>query len=172
MEELKQDFDTVYPFKLDKIFVESFDSFEELDNLLADLKVGDTVILPRLGVLGQSTKRMKKVIQKFARLQVQLIVLEEGVDTSLVEYSRYYKILIGFINSNNRVKSQENKQKFKRLKEAGVPIGRPKVSQATINRIHFLRRSKGWTYRAIAEDCDVSIGTVNKYLKRGKQATS
>ncbi|NKC68532.1 helix-turn-helix domain-containing protein [Vagococcus fluvialis] len=77
----------------------------------------------------------------------------------------YQNLLCDLANSERKIIANRSKLIVKDNKRKGITVGRPKISEETIEKIYKLYSDKR-TIRYIAEQCNVSIGTVHKYIKK------
>lgn len=151
-------------YKCDDLFIESEDIFDqtELNRLINQLKPMDTVVTSELATFGQSPNGLGRLIQMFERTHVRLISVTERIDTETL--LTYYKWSDFTLTAAMKVKSEKHKQAVVRNKENGTLIGRPQISEEKINHIYEEYQNK-LSYREIAEKCQVSLGSVHKYIK-------
>lgn len=149
------------------MIVDQFDSIQNLEILLDTLEERDTVIIYDLQPIVMKMNDLERIIKIFKELSIQLIVYKDGVDTHQEKYATFYDVLDCYISSRRQVYSLTNKVILQKRREKGLVNGRPVIDENVVEKINYLRQSKKLKYREIADECDVSIGTVCKYLDRG-----
>ncbi|MGX7024658.1 hypothetical protein [Vagococcus hydrophili] len=149
------------------VVVDPLDSTENLDILLGKLEEKDTVIIYDLVPLVIGMNNLEKTVRLFKEMSIRLIVIDSEIDTAKEEHCHFYDNLTCYINSRRQAHSLVNKSILRKRKEQGLVNGRPVVDDEVVAKINYLRQAKKMKYREIAEACQVSIGTVCKYLERG-----
>lgn len=77
----------------------------------------------------------------------------------------YLNVLHDLAYSEKRIIGNRSKLIVEQNREKGITLGRPAISEETIEKIYTLYHSDKRTIRYIAEQCHVSLGTVHKYIK-------
>lgn len=112
------------------------------------------------------------------RLQiVQLLpiltkLIESGTAVSFVDRTllptlndeEFIKSLFDIALQEKAVLSRRTQDAVSTAKRNGKVIGRPRIDKSTIKQIYFLYNKQGRSIREVAAICEVSIGTVHKYL--------
>ncbi|MBP1042337.1 recombinase family protein [Vagococcus sp. BWB3-3] len=142
---------------------------KELNRLLATLGPQDTLVIPSLAVFGKKLKTLGEIMAHLWELSVRLISLGEELDT---RHSPYVYQMYGVVAQTEQACQKKiSKQAMERVRAKGGVIGRPAISQETIEKIQTLAHQK-YSLRQISEVCDVSLGSVHKYVTEGlRQAT-
>ena len=96
---------------------------------------------------------------------------EEGIALHFVnEKSGFLDYVIDIGEREKNYLASRTKRGLKRAREKGNFGGRPRVNPEIIEKVRTLYFEKRLTYREIAAECNVSIGTVHKYSKMLKEA--
>ena len=90
-----------------------------------------------------------------------MIAINEEIDTE--NYKDFYDQMLFFFDVSKRSRSATTRRALNARREKGQSLGRPKINEMTINKIKELREQR-YSLREIAVKCDVSLGTVHKYL--------
>lgn len=150
----------VNEYQVDQVFIEEDHSSKELDTLMKQLVDNDTFIIYSLSIVELSNHKMRDFFQVMKTHSIHLISIKDKIDTNKVESTDFIANCLIFLNAQAQLEKQIKKDNVSDPKE----IGRPKISATTIQRIIFLRENEKRSIRSIAHECDVSIGTVHKYV--------
>ena len=153
-------------YHCDDLFIENPDltADKELVMLIDQLSVGDVLVVSSLLALGKSISELQEIMSSITLKGAKLISIKEKIDTEHGQGYSFQEVLKLLDTMNKEVASKKIKQQLMKLRDGGKQLGRPSVDQDTIDMIKFLRDSHHLNLRQIAEKCDVSIGTVHKYV--------
>lgn len=158
-EQLKQ----LIPFKCDEFFLE-----EQLDNKRSELEKlqnkvveRDRVLITDITVFGFDGNEFIEMMAEFLTRGVEVVSVSDSFDsTKLVSTESLLLLLAAMDQSHSLLASDKLTSHRNRRGE----LGRPSLNSKTINRIRYLYRSHSLSMREIAEECNVSLGTVHKYI--------
>lgn len=143
-------------------------------------KESDYIKIPTLN----SKKRLEELIEKIGN-EKQIIFYDfRSLCITLTEFRALVDILsnknieIKFLNEKDymietiirigeietNVISERVQNGIEVAKRKGKILGRPKIDQDVAKRIKFLYKQQNKTIREVANECDVSIGSVYKYI--------
>lgn len=156
---------TLMTYDCDQVFVEnqSFDEETELQQLLNDIQEGDSLVVASLAVFGRRLKGLTALLTLLDNQNIRLISVGEELD-SLSDYSVYALAQVLY-QTDAECQSQYTKERLAVSKSLGKSLGRPTISQETIDRIVDLHLQHKLNYREISEQCGVSLGSVHKYIQ-------
>lgn len=140
----------------DKLVSES----REFTKLIEHAEENDVIIVYSLISIWQ-IKGIYTYLQLLKQKSVRLIAINEEIDTE--NYKDFYDQMLFFFDVSRRSRSATTRRALKARRENGQSLGRPKIDDMTINKIKELRE-KRYSLREIAIKCEVSLGTVHKYL--------
>lgn len=153
----------------DNVFVEeqAFSKEEELKKMIDLLQPQDTVVIFSLLVFGKSQQELVPIVTLFLKRDVRLVSISDQIDSE--NQPDFYSQLIRFAKFEQTIVTYQ----LKEVRQEGLAIatdeelewGRPTITSEKIKRIQFLYQNKNVTFREIAAECDVSLGTVHKYVK-------
>lgn len=152
-------------YQCDELFFESSSLLDamELENLLTRLEPEDSVVVANLKVFGKNLQHLKPVIARFKEKDIRLISTGDYVNTQADTF--FYPLFDIFSEMDFECKSERIKQQIVLAKEVGKNVGRPTLSEGTIERIYSLYHEYEWSMRRIANECKVSLGSVFKYTQ-------
>ena len=123
-----------------------------------------TVAAVKLDRLARSSRHLCELAETFQAADVDLVVLDQCVDTRTPAGKLLYHVLGAVAEFERDLIKERTLDGLERARRAGTQLGRPSVlDRQTRSRIQRLQRS-GHTVREIAEKVDLSVGTVHKAL--------
>lgn len=146
-----------------------------LDQLMALVrrKKIDLIICHKLDRLGRSLPHLAQMIGEFESHGIGLFIPGQGIDTRTNNPTGRLQmhLLMAFADFERALISERTKLKLQALKNAGVRLGRPKLSsEALKGAVVACRRIQDQTgrspsCRALARELSVSIGTAHRRLR-------
>lgn len=97
------------------------------------------------------------------RIQVENITLLIVENRGLLD-SVYIQLLLDIARGEKSIISQRTLRGLRKAHANGSISGRPKIKAEIIDRINFLYYTQKKTLREISDMCQVSLGTVHKYI--------
>ena len=155
----------LFSYQCEEIFIEGTNLGEETEliRLLATIQENDTVIVYHTCVFEKNLSNYAKMIEEFMDKQVNLVSFKEEIDT--LSEKNYYLFVKQIAEMERNVLKKKTIYGLKVERNDGRVGGRPKISECTIKTIISLRKKQDLPLRKIAEICQVSLGTVHKYLR-------
>ena len=147
---------------VDKGISGSKDSRPALDRLMADAsrRKFDAVLVWKLDRFGRSLRHLVNALAELEALGLTFVSLRDNLDLSTPSGRLMFQI-IGAMAEFERALIQERvRAGLRNAKSKGVRLGRPRVFVSE-SRIDALRAS-GASWRAIAKDLGVSLGTLHR----------
>lgn len=148
-------------YEVDELFIEEDKSVKELERLITKLADKDVLVLDNLAVIELSRYDMAKFFQSLKDRSIRLISVKDKVDTNKIENTNFINNCLVFFNAELKMRSKLKENNLYIEKD----IGRPKISTDVVEQIIYLRENEKRSIRSIANECNVSIGTVHKYVK-------
>jgi len=99
-----------------------------LDQMLKDLKEGDTLTVWKLDRLGRSTIHLLSIMDDLLDRGIHFHAITQGIDTSTAVGRMIFGQLAVFAEYERSLISERTKAGMKAAKERGVHVGRPKMS--------------------------------------------
>lgn len=140
-----------------------------LDNLLKQLRPGDTLVVWKLDRLGRSLKHLIELIQWFMQNNIGLRSLNDPVDTTTSQGRLIFNIfasLAEFERDIIRERTQAGLSAARaRGRLGGRPRGLPKLAEATACAAETLYREGKLSVNQIANKLNICKSTLYKYLR-------
>jgi DNA invertase Pin-like site-specific DNA recombinase len=150
------------------------DSRPELNKLLADAhrRRFDVVVVWKFDRFARSVSHLLRALETFNALGVAFVSLSEQIDTSTPTGKMVFTVLGAVAELERSLIAERVRAGLRNARAKGKRLGRPRVA-VDAAQIACLRTS-GQSWRAIAKELGVSVGTVHSIVqKRSKNpATS
>jgi len=142
------------------------ESRPELNRLMADAnrRKFDALLVWKFDRFARSTSHLLKALETFQSLKIDFVSLTEGIDTSTAVGAMVFTIL-GAVGQMERELIRERiRAGVRNARAKGKRLGRPKVAvnAATVASL----RAAGRSYRAVAAELGVSVGTVHSTVQQ------
>lgn len=156
---------SVQTYSCDDIYIEEEAvKGDVMDTLLSKVKAGDTIVIESLRVFEKTLKELKGLFSVLSEKGVRLISVSDQFDSSKPALG--YEVLELLIRNETAVRSQLVKRQLALSKSLGITLGRPAIGEEKVADILRLHVSEKLSMREIADICEVSLGTVHKYVKQ------
>jgi len=157
----------------EKVSAASAKNRPELKNALDFVREEDVFVVTKLDRLARSVVDLSNIVQRLEEKKVDLVVLDQGIDTTTIYGKLQFNILaaIGeFERGMIRERSREGREK---AKERGVKFGaRPKLASDEIQSLVQDFNPPGLSKRDLAELYDISISSVYRLYAENSFAVS
>ncbi len=143
----------------------------KLEDLVASLQQGDTLVVAALDRLGRRTSEVLHLIEDLERRGVILKSEREGIDYSTPMGRLVTQILVSVAEMERSLISERTKSALAAKRKQGIVGGRPKtISQATWTAVKKLA-ADGKGVNVIARELGISNCTVSTYLRSQSAAS-
>ncbi len=160
---------------VEQVFLDTFtgakSSRPELDKMLASLRKGDTVVVTRLDRLGRSAKDLLNLSSEFEEKGVNLVVIEQKIDTSTAEGKLFFTIISAMAEFERSLISARTKDGLAAARARGRKGGRKPVMSTTKQELAKSMYADGKFVAEIAKVLGVSRPTIYKALNTPNLAT-
>ncbi len=136
----------------------------QLDNLIADVRVGDIVVVTSLYRIADNTKHLLEIVESLNAAGASLKIIDKGIDTS-TPHGKVIRVLLGAIADFERQVVQERQAVgIAKAKQAGRYKGRKPTAMAKTDEVLVLN-TLGLTRQKIADQLGIGIASVYRILK-------
>jgi DNA invertase Pin-like site-specific DNA recombinase len=161
----------------DQIFVDKLSgklaSRPELDKALVVVREGDHLVTTKLDRLGRSLKNLMAIGEDLRERGVQLVVLDQGIDTSTPVGQMFFHILGAVAEFEHSLMVERTKQGLEAARARGRTGGqKPKLRPRQIRLAQEMYDETGadgkrkYTVQQIADEFGVSRPTVYRHLTK------
>ena len=129
------------------------------------LRDGDTLIVTRLDRLARSVVHLAQLAERFNREKIDLVVLDQNIDTSSSTGRLLFNMLASISEFENDLRQERLTEGIAKAKQNGVRFGRsPKLTVAGKQQI-CARHMAGASVRQLAKEFKIGEATVYRALK-------
>lgn len=146
----------------------------QLDDALRAVNAGDQIVITKLDRLGRSLEHLIELSNELQRRQVDLIVLDQGIDTSTAVGRMFFQILGAIAEFEHALMSERTRDGLAAARARGR-VGGPKhklrprqvqLAREMYDQVDDRGRSR-YTVAQIAAEFGVSRPTIYRYLDAG-----
>lgn len=166
---LDRQIDMLNQYGIDKLFTEKMSgtnkSRPELDNLLSQLREGDTVSVESLSRLGRSTKNLIELVELFQAKEVQLVSLKESIDTSTPSGKLLFTLMSAIAQFERDTIVERTREGLNAARARGHVGGRPREKNEKLSQALRLYATGEYTVKEIEDLTGVKKSTLYRYLR-------
>lgn len=155
---------SVYKVYTDKGVSGSKESRPQFDLMMSDAskRKFDIVLVWKLDRLSRSLKHLLNTLDLLNSLNIGFISYSDNFDTTTPQGKLMFSIVGAFAEFERSLIQERVKLGLKRAKAKGIVLGRPKLD---VNKYQIINmRNQGMSYREIAKQTQISLGSVYQYL--------
>lgn len=142
------------------------ESRPSLNSLLDDAKEQkfDTVLVFRFDRISRSTRQLIDLLEKFRKLNISFISLNENIDTTTPTGAMMFTIIAAFAKFERDIISERVKFWIQKARSNWKQIGRKKID--VNDNIVILHHNEGLSIRNIAQMMNISKSKVHRILSQ------
>ena len=145
-------------------------TYEKLTRLMKRMSTGDKIVIYNLQVFGTGLKKLKLFLLYLQQHDLHLQSMKDNIDTEVVH--NFFEICQILLSTDEKNASYLIRKSLSKARKMGKKIGRPKIDPNVVKKIQYLYIHEAMSLRGIADKCEVSLGTVYKYVSMVKQTDS
>lgn len=141
---------------------------QKLDDLLAKLQPGDTLVVTRMDRLGRNTVQLLQLVEELTAKDIHFVVINLGIDTRTPTGKFILTVMAAFSELDRSMIKEKQQAGIKLAKQKGVYKGRVKKytdRHAGMTHAIELRRTTDKTVKEICEITKVSQASLYRRLK-------
>ncbi|ALE52620.1 resolvase [Candidatus Thioglobus autotrophicus] len=140
------------------------DQRPQLQSMLQYAREGDILYITKLDRLGRSTLHLTKIFDQLKRKGVEIIVLDQNIDTSTPVGSLMLNVLASIAEFETEIRKERQLEGIAKAKAKGVRFGRKSVLDAEQVEQLKKKRKAGVLIRELMGEYGVSKATVYRLL--------
>lgn len=138
-----------------------------LDEMLAELKAGDTVIVFKLDRLGRSVLHLSDLLVRFRDQQIGFVSIAEGINTTTPGGKLVYHLFSAFAEFQRDIIVENTQAGLDAARTRGAVLGRPRLlNPDTVVEAHRQMEQEGSLVGEVAAKLDVSRMTLDRAISR------
>ena len=140
-----------------------------LDTLMADARHGrfSVLVTPSLSQLAKSTKHLLQLVTELAKLDIDLISIDENIDTSTPAGKAFCNAVVSIRNCERAFVREHIRCGMKRTKLAGFRLGRRPLD---VNHAELVSdRLGGMSLTKVSKQYGVSRASVVRFVREAQQ---
>lgn len=138
-----------------------------LNEMLAELKAGDTVIVLKLDRLGRSVLHLSDLLVRFRDQEIGFVSIAEGINTTTPGGKLVYHLFSAFAEFQRDIIVENTQAGLEAAKKRGKRLGRPRLlSLEAVSEAHREISQNGKHADGIAERLGVSNETLRRAIRR------
>ncbi len=138
-----------------------------LDDMLNDIRPGDTVVVLKLDRLGRSVLHLADLLVRFRNEEIHFCSLAEGINTTTPGGKLVYHLFSAFAEFQREIIVENTVAGLEAARRRGKPIGRPRsLDPQAVVLAHEAVVQKGVSRKEVAKRIGVSRMTLDRAIKR------
>lgn len=145
----------------------------ELEKALLVLREGDQLVVTKLDRLGRSLQNLMDLSEELRRRGVDLVVLDQGIDTSTAVGRMFFQILGAIAEFEHALMTERTMDGLAAARARGRTGGqKPKLGPRQVALAKEMYDSGDYTVQQIAEEFGVTRPTIYRHLDRADSAST
>ena len=136
----------------------------QLDNLIADVKTGDTVVATSLYCIADNVKHLLEIVESLNAAGASLKIIEDAIDTSTTQGEIIRVLLNAIAKFERQVVRERQAVGIAKAKQAGRYKGRKPTAMAKTEEVLALS-AQGLTRQKMADQLGIGVASVYRILK-------
>ena len=137
----------------------------ELERMLMDIQMGDTVIVEKMFVLADTSRHLMELLKLCEKDGVTIHFINEGINSNELLSISLQDMVDFFIHFQTDIVKQSTTLGIVHAKERGKSIGRPKKSDDNVKKAITMYHSGKFTLLDIKNETGISKSTLYRYLE-------
>jgi len=138
----------------------------QLQLCLEYVREGDTLVVTRLDRLARSTLHLAQIANELDRKKVNLIVIDQNIDTSDATGRLLFNMLGAIAQFETEIRAERQMDGIKKAKDNGVKFGREKVLDGQQILELRTKRESGTLIKELMKEYALSKSSVYRYISK------
>jgi DNA invertase Pin-like site-specific DNA recombinase len=174
-QELARQLDALEKVGYDRLIQEKYTGTkkdrEGLQQLMATVREGDTVIVESISRLGRKTLDILTTVEELGNMGVTFISLKESMDTRTPTGKAMFSMMAVIAELERNLTVERVNEGLQAAKARGVKLGRPKLDSDKVKFALKLYDSGDYSIKEIVEHAGISQGKLYKEINKRKAAS-
>lgn len=131
----------------------------EMSQCLDYIRDGDQLVITKLDRLARSTYHLTQIAKRLELKHVELIVLDQNIDTSTATGRLLFNVLASIAEFENEIRRERQQEGLKQAKERGVQLGAKKKLSDIQVELMLKQHTQGVPVRSICHSYNISPAT-------------
>ncbi len=141
----------------------------QLQECLRHVRKGDTLVITKLDRLARSTLDLAKIADDLEKKSVELIVLDQAIDTSTPTGKLLFSMLGAIAEFENAIRAERQADGITKAKSNGVQFGaKAKLSEQALSEMKQ-KRADGVLIKNLMSEYAISKASVYRLLSEGQR---
>jgi DNA invertase Pin-like site-specific DNA recombinase len=136
----------------------------KLAEMMTILRSGDKIVIYKLDRISRSTKHLIELSEFFEKKGVELVSIQDSIDTSTPMGRFFFRILASIAELERDIISYRTKDGLESARARGRIGGRPKVQGKKLDIALKMYKSKQYSIREILDATGISQATLYRNL--------
>jgi DNA invertase Pin-like site-specific DNA recombinase len=171
-QELARQLDALEKYGYDKLITEKYTGTKRnrtgLNQLLENVRSGDTVIVESISRLGRNTIDILTIIQELNQNGITFVSLKENIDSSTPTGNAMMGMLAVISQLERDLIAQRTQEGMASAKARGVKLGRPTLDTDKIKTALKMYDSNDYSVREITQQVGISQGKLYTEINKRK----
>lgn len=128
------------------------------------LREGDTLVITRLDRLVRSVVHMAKIAEWFQKEHIDLLVLDQNIDTSTSTGRLMFNMLACIAEFENDLRTERQVEGIAKAREKGIRFGRPPKMTEEKRKTIYSKRKNGMSIGQLAKEFMLGEATIYRAL--------
>jgi DNA invertase Pin-like site-specific DNA recombinase len=138
----------------------------QLEQLLNEVKEGDTIIVTRVDRLGRNTQQLLQLVEDLQQRKVILYIMELGIEATHRNGKLFLTILSALAENERELLAEKRNAGIENAKRKGVKLGRKGKSKAQVEHAIELWIKGDKTIKQIEESTGVAKSILYREIKK------
>lgn len=155
-------------YGVEKIFSEKISTRKKqpkLEEMIKQLRKGDTVVIYKLDRISRSTKHLIQLSEQFDYMGVNFVSLKDNIDTTNPMGRFFFRTMASIAELERDIISERTKDGLSEARARGRNGGRPKTNMNKIETALKMYDSKNFSIKEITKATQVSQSTLYRYVR-------
>jgi DNA invertase Pin-like site-specific DNA recombinase len=145
----------------------------ELLSCIDYVREGDMLVVCKLDRMARSMLDLMRIAEKLKHKGVELLVLDQAIDTRSAEGQLLFHLLGSFAQFENAIRAERQKDGIIKARDKGIRFGRSvALSQDHVTVVKRLRSEENFSIKQLQDKFSVSRTTIYRALSCGVENNS